>query len=219
MLSYFCFNHSEYSFWIFHAIFGFTILIPLITGFVVFIFLGLFAKKMGFCLVWVTLRYKQAVFSSVILIYFCLVSEPGSLDVLCLGGGRPLWLEPCGTMWHTMAQCGTMWHNVTGPQRFVANSPKEHHTLRKRDVTMKVIFHLRSNFAICGRRRPLLPNAIWKGMTRSQVRPSLQKFIIPLKFGIWSKVVTMWLQMRNISPCTTHRKVVSPLHAYQHQLW
>ena len=44
-------------------------------------------------------------FSSVILIYFCLVSEPGSLDVLCLGGGRPLWLEPCGTMWHNVAQC------------------------------------------------------------------------------------------------------------------
>ena len=35
---------------------------------------------------------------------------------------------------------------------------------------MKVIFHLRSNFAICGRRKPLMPNAIWKGMTRSQVR-------------------------------------------------
>ena len=48
MLSYFSFNHSQY-FGYFMRYLDLQILIPGISGFVVFISLGLFAKKMGFC--------------------------------------------------------------------------------------------------------------------------------------------------------------------------
>ena len=99
-----------------------------------------------------------------------------------LGGGRPLWLEPCGTMWHTMAQCGrttTFCRKLSEGTPYIAQEGRRNECQFSPSLKFCHLWQEKAFVAKCN-------------MERHEEKPS-EAFTAEIHYAveIWSKMATM----------------------------